>query len=327
MSLKLVKETVDVTNIAEQIRSGVWKNTKKFNTDLFVKEVAPKQYVPNQDMILQVRSKTFDNNFVQTTLNKMKETGDTSRLSKGTVIYFPEETEYQGEIIPAGSIRKINGSHTIVMKAYLEIIESEFNVVDFKLDLNSDTNLIRTLGNLLNDTFFNEQGLTDDSIKLDIWERMDKRDDSGLDVKLPRKEQDELLSFYTQLTQGSLTNYMSWHKKGGRRKAFDEVLPIQLQNYWELMSSSEAYKNEYTIIQPHAASDYKNSALARVIIESMEQNKKKVLVLLYPTSAPQKEQIDSGEHKKTTTAFYKKIAERYGFEKIEVQYIPTKNLS
>ena len=44
MSLKLVKETVDVTNIAEQIRSGVWKNTKKFNTDLFVKEVAPKQF-------------------------------------------------------------------------------------------------------------------------------------------------------------------------------------------------------------------------------------------------------------------------------------------
>ena len=257
------------SEIATAIKKGIWKDTQEFDVLDFLKKVGPNdEFVPNPEKMLQIRHIQISWGFVNKAVTKIETTGDKSGLDKkGTVIFFPDDAEYEGIKIRAGSFCIADGSHGTLISQRVDELKKEYYLVNFKHDLDSNVLKLKRLANKLNEMFEESQGIDDNDIRNEFWSLMDTRIDNGEDAKPTREQQDDFLNDYPQINQPTLTNWMSHHKEGGRRAATIQYTDNELDDFKIELGNMEAYK-DYTILQPMVLNAWNDKALARVIIDS-----------------------------------------------------------
>jgi len=322
------------SEIAKMIKEGTWADLQEFNVLDFLKKSGPDEYVPNPEKMLQVRKIQINFDFINRQVTKVETTGDRSGLdTKGTVVFFPDDTEYEGIKIRAGSFCVIGGAHGTVISYRVDELKKEYYLVNFKHDLDSNILKLKRLGNKLNETFNENQGTENDDIKFEFWSLMDSRVENGDEAKPTREEQDDFLNDYPQINQPTITNWMAHHKEGGRRAATIQYSDKQLDDFKVTLSNMECYK-DYTILQPMVLGAWNDKALARVIIESerglnqkpldARQGRKKVLVPLWAKSATDMQRLEKGDIQQKIEDNYNIWCKHIGFDALEATFLPWK---
>jgi len=322
------------SEIAIAIKEGTWKDIQEFNVLDFLKKVGPDEYVPNPKKMLQVRKIQINFEFIDRQVTKVETTGDKSGLDKkGTVVFFPDNAQYEGVNIQAGSYCIIGGAHGTVISYRVGEYKKEYNLVNFKHDLDSNVLKLKRLGNKLNETFNEKQGTENDDIKLEFWSLMDSRVENGEDAKPTREQQDDFLQEYPQIKQATVTNWMAHHKEGGRRASTIQYSDTELEDFKVSLSVMECYK-DYTILTPTVLNSWDNKALARAVIESEKgllikpldarNGKKKVLIPLWAKSATDMQRLEKGDIQGRIEDKYDTWCKHMSFDALEATYLPWK---
>ena len=331
---ELIMNKLTPSEIATAIKEGTWADVQEFNVLDFFKEIGEAdEYVPNPEKMLQVRKIQINYDFINRQVTKVETTGDRSGLDKkGTVVFFPDDTEYEGIKIRAGSFCVGGGAHGTVISSRVGVLRKDYNLVNFKHDLDSNVLKLKRLGNKLNETFNENQGTENDDIKLEFWSLMDSRIENGECAKPTREEQDDFLNEYPQIKQ-AVTNWMAHHKEGGRRAATIQYTDVQLDDFKVKLSVMECYK-DYNILQPMVLNAWNDKGNARVIIESerglnvkpldARQGKKKVLVPLWAKSATDMQRLEKGDIQGTIEDKYNTWCKHIGFDALEATFLPWK---
>ena len=322
------------SEIATMTKEGTWKDSQEFNVLDFLKKTGPDEYVPNLEKMLQIRDIQINWDFINRAVTKIETTGNRDGLNKkGTVVFFPDDAEYDGITIPAGTFGIIGGSHGTVISQKVGQLKKEYYLVNFKHDLDSNVLKLKRLANKLNEIFIESQGTGNNDIRNEFWSLMDSRIEDGECAKPTREEQDDFLEEYRQINQATLTNWMAHHKEGGRRAATIQYSDLQLGDFKVQLSTMECYKN-YNILQPMVLGAWNDKALARVIIESARglnvkpldarQGMKKVLVPLWAKSATDMQRLEKGVLQQTIEDSYNTWCRHMGFDDLEATFLPWK---
>ena len=174
--------------IVSMIMNDTWKSKQPYDIRDFMIEDSPNYFIPNLSKLLQVREFTYNNDFF-------------------------------GKKIQGNSEFTLGGTHGGVIKTRLGIFEDEYYVINFKLHLNSDTMKVVRIGNLLNQRRKRFNDLSDESIRNEFYQLMDKRKKDGLEAKPSDEEKRDFLDAYPQISIMTIANWIAHHKKdGGRRE-------------------------------------------------------------------------------------------------------------
>jgi len=322
------------SEIATMTKAGTWKDSQEFNVLDFLKKTGPDEYVPNLEKMLQIRDIQINWDFIDRAVTKIETTGNRDGLNKkGTVVFFPDDAEYERTKIRAGSFCVIDGSHGTVISQRVGQLKKEYYLVNFKHDLDSNVLKLKRLANKLNEIFEESQGTGNNDIRNEFWSLMDSRIEYGKCAKPTREEQDDFLQEYPQINQSTVTNWMAHHKEGGRRAATIQYSDVQLGDFKVQLSTMECYK-DYNILQPMILGAWNDKALARVIIESerglnvkpldARQGKKKVLVPLWAKSATAMQALEKGDIQQTIEDSYNTWCRHMGFDALEATFLPWK---
>ncbi len=327
--LKVVsnQEKLTPSEIALQIKTGKWKSESEFVISDYVKNVglpSENHFVPNTDTILQVRWKVFNEEKVNKAVTKVRSTGDRSGSRQGTMVFFPEDAEYEGIKIKAGSFYIIGGTHGTVIKATLGDIKSKYYIVDFREDLNSDVRKLRRLGNKLNEEFVESIGLDDNDIREEFYAIMDERKREGLDPHPTQEEKDDFTNDYPQISGQTIGNWIAHHPKHGGRR-----LPLKVYSKPELDNQKVAYENMtqydgYEILPVLSLVDWNLGALSNLLKLTSTSKKRKVLIPLYAKLYSQMEELEAGKIQKTIKTTYEEIREHIMFDEIKVTFLKWK---
>lgn len=322
----------DVKSIAQQIKSGDWGHTINLELSTFLIETKPGSYDMNTKKQLQVKDHNIDYNFVKSLVAIISNNGD-DEIDTPVVLFAPKPFIWEGEKYSQGYYL-IGGTHTTCALGRLGRTQYDFFIVNFEKDLDGNPKNIRRFGNLLNQREKLDQGLSNQCIKLEVWARMDERVEQGFEddeVLLPPDEQKEFLETYPQISQGTLSNWMSYHDHGGRRKPIRQWSRESLDNNYEDYKTMSHYDG-YAIVRPHQINDWNNSAQAQIINfalgnpPSPEENKEwvgvepqKILVTFYCNTATQANNVIATKEKIDNQ--YKKLEKRLGIT-IEFHVLP-----
>jgi hypothetical protein len=328
-NLKVVnnsKPQYSVKQISDMIKADTWSNKQSYPTSDFLTEESPGVFIPNKEMIFQVRDVLYVVEFVDKQVIKINNTGDKSNLKKGTVVYFPEEVKlYTNLTVPADSVLLIDDTHGTVIKHRVGIKEYDYNIVNFKEHLNSDRTSLRRLGNLINFRVDEVLGLEDTAIKLEFYEIIDKNVEEGKEAKPTEDQQKDFLKCYEQINQATLTNWIAHHSvHGGRREPRKPWTEIELKERKTKHSKLEEYQN-HAILNPTHLSNWNDGVLSQVWKECHEKNRKKALAIIYASNARQQEDLDDVNEvmKKRVKRYYKESGKFFGIT-IDVIFLPTK---
>lgn len=292
--------------IVSMIMNDTWKSKQPYDIRDFMIEDSPNYFIPNLSKLLQVREFTYNNDFVETAVTYVKNTEDYSGLEKGVIIYFPEDADFFGKKIQGNSEFTLGGTHGGVIKTRLGIFEDEYYVINFKLHLNSDTMKVVRIGNLLNQRRKRFNDLSDESIRNEFYQLMDKRKKDGLEAKPSDEEKRDFLDAYPQISIMTIANWIAHHKKdGGRREPRITYTQKELQTVKTKYKDSMEY-DDYAILSPMHLDGWKEDVIAQSVYSKTKYDKDKVLVTFYASSHAQMALLDDKDNK-----FKKKVRKYY----------------
>ena len=326
-NLKVVpeKNKYSVRDIVFQIKNNTWPKVEKFNIMMFLNEMIPGKFILNEKMIEQSRETLINYDFINKNVNIATNTKDYSNLKPGTIVFFPEKFVYKVEVVAEDNTHKIvDGHHGTLISAGLNKFEKNYNIINFKNDLDSDYLKLRNLGNLLNQTDSDSQSNTDGDLQNEWYLIMDDRESKGLESTPTQKESEKFLKDYPQITQQTLSNWTAYHATtGGRRK------PIKTYSKPELDQQKVAYEHDlqyqdYTVLAPTTMKSWNGEVLGRMLNETTAQGSKQALIILYASTITQAEQLEEGSIKNVIKDGYENIRKQISYKTIEVIFLRTK---
>ena len=290
----------NLTKLAQEIESG---NRPSEDIDIvqFFKKLPNGEYVPDMSKRIQVRNKDRDVDFIERTVNKINKTGDRSKLSTLTTVFFPETK----------NVKLLNGNHTAEIELLLGMQKASANSINFDTELGGKMSLARRLGNLLNREEIERNSTSADDVKGELYEIMDERIADGKDAKPSDAEIQELIELYPFVSRPTIGQWISYHQQGGSRRA-----PLKSYSKGELKQQKEFYSKQrkysgYIILEPRTVGAWESTGVAQSFIQCKKEKKTKVLVPFYCASVAESERLDKGEDEKITN-FYKELGEYYG---------------
>ena len=289
----------NITKLHKQIESGE-RPTKNIELTQFFTKLSNGEYVPNSKTRIQVRDRDRDVDFIERIVNKVNQTGDRSKLSNLTCVYFPETNE----------IKLLNGNHTAEIQLQLGIHKAEAVTIDFEKDLGGKMSSVRRLGNLLNREEVERNSTSADDVKKELYEIIDERIAEGKDPKPTEDEKNELIELYPFISRYTLGQWICNHQEAGSKRA-----PLKTYSKQELKEQKEFYKKQrkykdYVILEPRGLDRWDNTGVAQAFIQCKNENKTKVLIPFYCKSVGQSEVLDNGEDVKIEK-FYKELGEHF----------------
>ena len=275
----------------------------------FFKQLNNGEYVPDSSTRIQVRNKDRDVDFIDRTVNKINKTGDRSKLSTLTTIFFPKTNKR----------KLLNGNHTVEIELLLGMQKAPANTINFDTELGGKMSLARRLGNLLNREEVERNSTSADDVKAELYEIMDERIAAGKDAKPTDDEIEELIELYPIVNRKTIGQWISYHQHGGSRRA-----PLKSYSAEELKQQKEFYSKQrkyrdYVILPPRTIGAWESTGVAQSFIQSKNENKTKVLVPFYCASVAECEKLEKGEDVKIEK-FYKELGEYYGLT-FEVDFL------
>tara|TARA_B100001094_G_scaffold96593_1_gene92582 strand:- start:277 stop:1188 length:912 start_codon:yes stop_codon:yes gene_type:complete len=298
----------NVTKLAKDIESGNRPSDDIDITQFFIK-LSNGEYVPDMSKRIQVRNRDRDVDFVERTVNKIEKTGDRSKLSILTTVFFPK----------TNAVKLLNGNHTVEIELGVGMIKAPANSINFDTELGGKMSLARRLGNLLNRQEVEKNSTSADDVKGELYEIMGERIAAGKDAKPSEDEIQELIDLYPFVSRPTIGQWISYHQQGGSRRA-----PLKSYSKEELKQQKVFYTKQrkyrdYIILEPRTLGAWESTGVAQSFIQCKNENKTKVLVPFYCASVAESEKLEKGEDVKITN-FYKELGEHYGLT-FEVDFL------
>ena len=274
---------MNLINLAKEIETGK-RPSSNVNLIQFFTQLSNGEYVPNPETRIQVRNRDRDTDFIDRIVTKVEQTGDRSKLSTLTTVYFPETEQ----------LKLLNGNHTAEIELRLGIHDAPAVTIDFEKDLNSKESLLRRLGNLLNKEEVERNSTSRDDVKAELYDIMNERIAEGKDPKPSDDEVDELVKLYPFVDRRSIGQWISYHEVGGTRR------PVKSYSNQELKEQREFYKkqrkySDYVILEPRTLGAWVHTGIAEAFRQCMKEDKKKVLIPFYCGSVAEYNQLENGK--------------------------------
>ena len=289
----------NLIKLAKDIESGN-RSSKDIDITQFFKKLSGGEYIPDMDKRTQVRNKDRDVDFVERTVNKINKTGDRSKLSTLTTVFFPKTS----------TVKLLNGNHTAEIELLLGMQKASANSINFDTELGGKMSLARRLGNLLNREEVERNSTSADDVRGELYAIMDERIAEGKDAKPSESEIQELIELYPFVSRPTIGQWISYHQQGGSRRA-----PLKSYSGEELKQQKEFYTKQrkyrdYVILAPRTLGAWESTGVAQSFIQCKNENKTKVLVPFYCASVAESEKLEKGEDVKIEK-FYKELGEYY----------------
>jgi hypothetical protein len=257
----------------------------------------------------------------------VRSTGDKSYLERPVIVFFPEEANFEGEIIPGNSYMLLDRNHGVIIMVELDIHNYDCFVLNFKLHLESSVSKLRAVGNGLNQTFKESRSVENGDIKLEYWSKMDEKIISdGTESKLSDEEKKDFLERYPQINSATIGNWDAHHEFGERRK------PTKMWSGQELQQQKTKYADmpvyeDYEVFSPVGMKNWDGEVMGKVLLRLMKEASKKALVILYATTEAQAKGIHMDQGRYSTTKIRKifdNLREYYSLEAIDVIFLKSK---
>ena len=299
---------MNLINLAKDIETGK-RPSSNVNLIQFFTQLSNGEYVPNPETRVQVRNRDRDTDFIDRIVTKVEQTGDRSKLSTLTTVYFPETEQ----------LKLLNGNHTAEIELRLGIHDAPAVTVDFEKDLNGKESLLRRLGNLLNKEEVERNSTSRDDVKAELYDIMNERIAEGKDAKPSDDEIDELIALYPFVDRRAIGQWISYHEVGGTRRPLKTYSKQELKEQREFYKRQRKYSKDYVVLEPRTTERWDNTGVAQAFIQCKKENKTKVLIPFYCESFAQSERLENGEDVKIAK-FYKELGEYYGLT-MEVDFL------
>lgn len=298
---------MNLINLAKDIETGK-RPSSNVNLIQFFTQLSNGEYVPNPETRVQVRNRDRDTDFIDRIVTKVEQTGDRSKLSTLTTVYFPETEQ----------LKLLNGNHTAEIELRLGIHDAPAVTVDFEKDLNGKESLLRRLGNLLNKEEVERNSTSRDDVKAELYDIMNERIAEGKDAKPSDDEIDELIALYPFVDRRAIGQWISYHEVGGTRRPLKTYSKQELKEQREFYKRQRKYSKDYVVLEPRTT-ERRDLGVAQAFIQCKKENKTKVLIPFYCESFAQSERLENGEDVKIAK-FYKELGEYYGLT-MEVDFL------
>ena len=295
--------------IADDIRSGKYPKERMDITQFF-SNLGKDQWIPNPNLKEQVR--IIDRNLerIENAVNKIKASGDTSKLEPLTVVYYRKENEY----------KILNGNHTVEMAIKCGIKEMDVYIVNFETQLESKKSNTHRLGNQLNVQQVEKVPCSKDDVKRELMNLMDEKEENGLDPIPTKEERKGFLKAYSHITANTLANWISHHKDyGGRKKPMKSYTPVELENQRQAFRDSLDYQ-EYAICEARTLKGWRDTGISAVFDNMMKEDKKKALLIFYCKTVAQVELLTNTNLRQRIEDKFKELSDFYNVE-IECNFL------
>jgi hypothetical protein len=290
---------MDLIQLAKDIETGN-RPSRTVNLIQFFTQLSNGEYVPNPETRVQVRNRDRDTDFVERIFNKVQQTGDRSKLSTLTTVYFPKTDE----------LKLLNGNHTVEIELKLGIHDAPAVTIDFEKDLGGKKSLLRRLGNLLNKEEVERNSTSCEDVKGELYELMDERISEGKCARPSDDEIEELISLYPFVDRRSIGQWISYHQTGGTRRPMKSYSDQQLKEIRELYKNQRKY-SDYVVLEPRTLGAWVHTGIAEAFRQCMKETKKKVLVPFYCGSVAEYNQLENGLDLKINK-HYEELGEYWG---------------
>ena len=206
------------------------------------------------------------------------------------------------------------------MQVNCGIFETDANIINFDEQLGGSMAKVKRLGNLLNLDDIETVSTGDNDIKNELYELMNERIGSGLDAKPNEEEIQDFIDTYPQITRGTVGQWISNHDEVGSRNK-----PKKSYTKGELQLQRESFKNQldyqdYAVLEPRTLAQWRDTGIATIFNDCMEEGKKKALAIFYCSTLEQVEQLkrygqgDSSDVRNTIEQKYARLSEYWGVE-------------
>ena len=298
----------DLTKLVKDIETGNRPSNDIDITQFFIK-LSNGEYVPDMSTRIQVRNRDRDVDFVERTVNKINKTGDRSKLSTLTTVFFPK----------TNVVKLLNGNHTAEIELLLGLRKAGANSINFDTELGGKMSLARRLGNLLNREEVERNSTSADDVRGELYAIMDERIAEGKDAKPSENELQELIDLYPFVSRLTIGQWISYHAQGGSRRS-----PLKSYSGEELKQQKEFYTKQrkyrgYVILAPRTLGAWESTGVAQAFIQCKNENMTKVLVPFYSASVAESEKLEKGEDVKIEK-FYRELGEHFNLT-FEVDFL------
>ena len=289
--------------IADQIRSGQYPR-EEIDVTQFFHKMSDGEFIPNRDKRVQVRDVDRDIDFVERISNKIKQSGDSSKLEDLTCVYFPDENE----------VKLLNGNHTAEIEVKSNIFKSNACIVNFDTQLGGKKSNAIRLGNLLNKQDVEKTSVKSNDVRKELFELIEERESEGLD---PRPTEDILTEFVTTYPHISRKTIGQWISAndiiGGRRKPMRTYTKGELANQRLTFGNLQDYQ-EHVITEPRTLDSWDRTAISSAFVECMEEEKKKVLIIFYCSTMAQVDKLLNSNIKTKIKEHYAELGKFWGIQ-------------
>lgn len=289
----------NITTLAKQIESGA-RQSEEIDITQFFTKLSSGEYVPDMSKRIQVRNRDRDVDFVERTVNKITKTGDRSKLSTLTTVFFPK----------SNTVKLLNGNHTAEIELLLGMQKAPANSINFETELGGKMSLARRLGNLLNREEVERNSTSADDVKGELYEIMDERIADGKEAKPTEDEIKELIELYPFVSRATIGQWISYHNQGGSRRAPLKTYSAEELKQQKVFYTKQRKYRDFVILPPRTLGAWESTGVAQSFIQCKKEKKTKVLVPFYCASVAESEKLENGEDVKIIN-FYKELGEYY----------------
>lgn len=206
----------------------------------------------------------------------------------------------------------VGGNHTAGIQVGVGLDVSRARIIDFQKDCNGDINVVTHIGNFLNQSNKETQGLSNEDIKLEYYRIIDSKIESGEDSNLTEEEMEWFLNEYPQVSSRTIGQWKSHHNTGGRRQPTKVWSKDDLNDAHNYNVNVTTKYKDYVVLQPRTLDAYNRTALEEMVKGLVQYpDKNKVLVLLYCSTVKQVDLWLEDNMEDEVKDYYQKVSERF----------------
>tara|TARA_X000000368_G_scaffold127589_1_gene100262 strand:- start:230 stop:1132 length:903 start_codon:yes stop_codon:yes gene_type:complete len=292
----------NIIQLAQQIKSGEYPR-EEIDVEQFFNEDGS----PIRENRIQVRDVDRDIDRIDRAVNKMKVSGDYSKLEDLTLVKYPND------------ILKINnGNHTAEMiyllkQENIDLPPIKGCVVDFEKDLGGKLSNALALGNELNKIEVEKVDVHHNDIRNHLYQLMDEQED----YKLSKEQIKEFNRQYPHISSGTITQWIQNHKEvGGRRPTHITYTENELETIRSNIEKMQKY-SDYVILEPRNLRGALETGIAQAFRQMKTQSKTKCLVILFCENVAQADKWEKSNIQERIKLEYEELS---GYYEVTIEY-------
>ena len=292
----------NIIQLAQQIKSGEYPR-QEIDVEQFFNEDGS----PIRENRIQVRDVDRDIDRIDRAVNKMKVSGDYSKLEDLTLVKYPNDL-----------LKINNGNHTAEMIYLLKQQNIDLPpitgcIVDFNNDLGGKLSNALALGNELNKIEVEKVDVHHNDIRNHLYQLMDEQED----YKLSEDQIKVFMRQYPQVSKRTIGQWVSNHNEvGGRREPLISYTTGELQTFKSTFEKMQKYR-DYVVLEPRNLRGALETGIAQAFRQMKTQGKTKCLVILFCESVSQAVKWEESNVEEKIKLEYEELS---GYYEVTIEY-------